>query len=779
MLGGTLSNCAIVSCVGTSAIGGAECHRNSLIRDSIIRGNYAFYNTGGILVSGSGLVWNCAVENNTVMNDGGGIYFLFGGRAWDCTVQGNGYFRSARGGGLFFLEGGEALNCLVVSNTAQNGAGAYFDEDGYASNCVFKFNGGSGVDGAGAWLDKGGEIVQCSFLNNHAGTVSGNGGGAILYGGGLMRNCEITSNEAAFAAGVRFEAGGELQRCIIRNNHARWGNPELQSAGVAGGFYMHEGGTLSDSLVADNTAEQDAGGGVVEYAGMIMNCSIVNNTASNQGGGLFLLEYGDIVNTIIWSNQAADSNNYYISLDPTRFIDISNNCSYPLLPGTNNLAVNPQFANAATGNWQLGWDSPCVDAGADTETSTNTDLDGNPRLAGAHMDMGAYELQVRDHLLSASRIKRHEFTANWRPVTMATNYWLDVARDSAFASYVPGYQNRNIGLTTNLTVTNVNPTTPYCYRVRAESVYGLGVNSTVSNIITATHSLASGQNARFDWDGDGLADIIVYNPLTGQWAVLLSSLGFTSGISGFFGGPGFAPVCGDFNGDALTDPGIYGEANGLWQALIWNGLYFDFYEAVFGSLGYKAAPGDYDGDEKTDLTIYNETTGLWASWYSGEEQLVTGIWGGPGMKAAPADFNGDGKTDPTVYDTASGMWYALLSSDSDVHQPVEFWFGGPGMAPAAADYDGDNKADPAVYVETNACWYAFLSGDWSIQTTVLGGPGYKAVPADYNADGKADPCVYDTATGTWIGYLSGPNGYTVGTALLGGAGYFPPSALNQ
>jgi len=768
MLGGVLSNCVIVSCVATHMTGGVECHRNAMVRDSVIRGNSAWDWPGGLLLSGNGRASNCVIEDNTVHNAAGGIYFQYGGRAVDCTVRGNG---AARGGGLYFLEGGEALNCLVFSNAASEGAGAWFDQDGFASNCVFQLNWGVNEAG-GAWFSEGGEMVQCSILNNHADIENGHGGGVLLDGGGTLRDCVIASNEAAFAAGVWFQSGGEIRRSVIQFNNARWGGPDWNSAGVAGGFYMYAGGTLADSLVSDNFADQDAGGGVIEYSGFLAGCSIVNNTASNHAGGVMVFDYGNIVNSIIWSNRAAISNNYYLDLDPYSLISISNSCSDPLLPGTNNLAVHPQFADAAAGNWRLHWDSPCVDAGADLEASTNTDLAGNPRLAGAHEDLGAYELQARDHLLATTRLRRMQFTANWRPVTMATNYWLDVACDSGFADYAPGYQNRNIGLVTNLTVTNLNPTTPYYVRVRVESAYGVGVNSTVSNIMTATQSLASGQNAKFDWDGDGKADLIVFNPLTGQWAVLLSGTGYTSGLNGYFSGPGFTPVCGDYNGDTLTDPGVYGEASGLWQVLIWNGADFDFYEQVFGGLGYAAAPGDFDGDEKTDLTVYYEATGLWGSWFTSTGLQTTGGWGGPGMKPAPADFNGDGKTDPTVYQATSGMWYALLSGPGE-YQPAEQWFGGPGMAPAAADYDGDGKADAAVYEEAQGNWYVLMSGDGSIQTCVLGGPGWKAVPADYNGDGKADPTVYELATGAWIAFLSGPDGYTLGTAMLGGADWLP------
>jgi hypothetical protein len=44
-----------------------------------------------------------------------------------------------------------------------------------------------------------------------------------------------------------------------------------------------------------------------------------------------------------------------------------------------------------------------------------------------------------------------------------------------------------------------------------------------------------------DFDGDGLADLVLYNTTSGLWQALLSSLDYSI-ISGYIGGAGFVPV---------------------------------------------------------------------------------------------------------------------------------------------------------------------------------------------------------------------------------------------
>ena len=65
----------------------------------------------------------------------------------------------------------------------------------------------------------------------------------------------------------------------------------------------------------------------------------------------------------------------------------------PLPPGTSNISSDPLFTNAAAGNFHLLATSPCINFGNNTAVVGTTDLDGNPRITGGIVDMGAYEYQ--------------------------------------------------------------------------------------------------------------------------------------------------------------------------------------------------------------------------------------------------------------------------------------------------------------------------------------------------------------------------------------------------
>src|SRR6059058_3411615 len=59
----------------------------------------------------------------------------------------------------------------------------------------------------------------------------------------------------------------------------------------------------------------------------------------------------------------------------------------------------------------------------------------------------------------ATDVASDSFTANWGNSSLATSYGLDVSTSSSFDTYVPGYQNLNVGNVTSRSVTGLNPST--------------------------------------------------------------------------------------------------------------------------------------------------------------------------------------------------------------------------------------------------------------------------------------------------------------------------------
>ena len=89
--------------------------------------------------------------------------------------------------------------------------------------------------------------------------------------------------------------------------------------------------------------------------------------------------------------------------------------------------------------------------------------------------------------LKATNVTATSFTANWRGVSGATGYRLDVATDSSFTNFVPGYQDLDVGNVTTKNVTGLAARTIYYYRVRAYNSNGTSPNSNVVQVKTRNH----------------------------------------------------------------------------------------------------------------------------------------------------------------------------------------------------------------------------------------------------------------------------------------------------
>jgi phosphodiesterase/alkaline phosphatase D-like protein len=101
--------------------------------------------------------------------------------------------------------------------------------------------------------------------------------------------------------------------------------------------------------------------------------------------------------------------------------------------------------------------------------------------------------------IAATNLLGTSFSANWNTTLGATGYFLDVASDLAFTTFVSGFNNLSVGNVLTYTVTGLTPTTTYYYRVRASNSSGTSGNSNTitESGLTNTPSFAGGSPANF------------------------------------------------------------------------------------------------------------------------------------------------------------------------------------------------------------------------------------------------------------------------------------------
>jgi hypothetical protein len=238
--------------------------------------------------------------------------------------------------------------------------------------------------------------MRCVYLTNNAmligftltngATISsaGTGGGARCQAvSAVISNCVVVGNAAVYGAGMAF---GTAINCILSKNVAE----SEGGGGYAGNFnnclftgnFASSGGAAAAQLVSITT---------------LNNCTVYGNSASLSGGGFASLgmtapSYLFASNCIVLDNAAPTGANYIFG-DATE-IAMTYCCTTPLPSnGSGNFTNDPCFINPSTGNFHLQSLSPCINAGSSNAVGS-TDLDGNPRLVGGFVDLGAYEYQL-------------------------------------------------------------------------------------------------------------------------------------------------------------------------------------------------------------------------------------------------------------------------------------------------------------------------------------------------------------------------------------------------
>jgi hypothetical protein len=215
-----------------------------------------------------------------------------------CAYVGNNAILSG-----FTLTGGRALDGGDIYKEL-SGGGVWCEPGGVVSNCVVAWN-LAAYYGGGAYQ---GTFYNCVFTNNSVLGYPSQGGGVF---GGTLYNCIVISN-SLFPFPARVNGGGvsqsTLYNCILTGNSANrpWNTggganlSTLYDCTVSGNSGFYGGGanqsTLYGCTVSSNSAAYGGGGS----SNTFWNCVLTENYAGHGGG-----TYASILhNCLITSNQA-------------------------------------------------------------------------------------------------------------------------------------------------------------------------------------------------------------------------------------------------------------------------------------------------------------------------------------------------------------------------------------------------------------------------------------------------------------------------------------------
>ncbi|MFN0060739.1 MAG: choice-of-anchor Q domain-containing protein [Planctomycetota bacterium] len=220
--------------------------------------------------------------------------------------------------------------------------------------------------------------------------------GGLTRGGGIfcdaaaprLVNNHVMDSSAVRGGGLYCEDGASPRLIGCRF--------EANSATDGGGIYSENASPIFVNCVIDHNIALEDGGGFHGYFlanAIFVCCTFSNNQANVQGGGLFcdLLTSATLFNCIVWDNDAPFSPQFHVSASAP-FVSYTCIEGGWIGDGSNNLDVDPQFVNAALGDYHLLPSSPCINVGLNTAPQMETsDRDGNDRVVCEIVDLGAYE----------------------------------------------------------------------------------------------------------------------------------------------------------------------------------------------------------------------------------------------------------------------------------------------------------------------------------------------------------------------------------------------------
>ena len=285
----------------------------------------------------------------------------------DCIFSGNN--AGDRGGGMYNEDGSPTVTgCQFLGNSAVEMGGGMFNlrASPTVTDCLFTQNSSNKGGGMRNYLNSHATVIDSVFSYNHAGEE----------GGGMdnRKNSNALVLRSVFLGNTAASGGGGMHNYV--GNVTATGNPIITNCLFVGNDSPTGGGMRNNDpspVITNTTIAFNLGSGISSRNGsapVLVNSIVFGNT-----GGSFSGKDAPIVT----------------------YSDVEGG-----FPGVGNIDADPLFADPAgadgdpatldDNDYHLTANSPAIDAGSnDAPELPFTDLDGNSRIAGGAVDMGAYE----------------------------------------------------------------------------------------------------------------------------------------------------------------------------------------------------------------------------------------------------------------------------------------------------------------------------------------------------------------------------------------------------
>jgi hypothetical protein len=390
----------VITSQGTAAAGGGILSNGAgtlTVTSSVISGNSAtaaasFIGGGGIANANSGTVnvSNTTISNNTTQianaGLGGGIY-NFGTGVVNVTNSSLLNNNARAGGGIANVIGGT----LNVTNSTLSGNSTNREQDT-----------GGGIENFGGTAT----ITGSTFSGNTA--ASGIGGAIenLFFGTVTVSGCQFSGNSTLGTSGSGAGAAIGNEESTLTVTNCAFSNNMGDAAGV-----VNNQGTVSianSTFSANSTSSQ---GGIILSQSISTPLTITNCTVSgNDSGILNFSGTTNLKNTLVALNVAFDVGGGFTSQGhnligkadgSTGFTNGVNGDQVGSMASPLDPKLGPLQNNGGpTATMALLSGSPAIDAADDSvlgpPLSLTTDQRGPgfPRKSGAHVDIGAFELQA-------------------------------------------------------------------------------------------------------------------------------------------------------------------------------------------------------------------------------------------------------------------------------------------------------------------------------------------------------------------------------------------------